>query len=252
MSDSPSAAPHIHREKVGFPAYTMPEILYEDNHLIAVNKRASDIVQTDRTLDTPMTDAIKAYIKDTCNKPGNVFLGVIHRLDRPVSGVVLFAKTSKALDRMNQQFREREIEKKYWALVRERPPKDSDHLVHFIRKNSQQNKSYLYEKFVEGSQNAELKYQLIGASDNYFLLEVELLTGRHHQIRAQLASIGCPIRGDLKYGYPRANPDVSISLHARFLRFNHPVKNEIISIVAPPPKDPVWDFFSKTFPTPAL
>lgn len=238
---------HPQKEKVGFPSYTVPEILYEDNHLIAVNKRASDLVQTDKTLDTPMTDAIKEYIKREYNKPGDVFLGVIHRLDRPVSGVVLFAKTSKALDRMNKRFRDREIEKKYWAVVREKPPKDADHLTSYIKKNARQNKSYLYNNFVEGSQLAELKYQLIGASDRFYLLEVELLTGRHHQIRAQLAAIGCPIRGDLKYGFPRANPDVSISLHARYLSFQHPVKDELITIVANPPSDPVWDFFVKAF-----
>jgi 23S rRNA pseudouridine1911/1915/1917 synthase len=230
-----------------FTSCNMPEILYEDNHLIAVNKRASDIVQTDKTMDTPMTDAIKAYIKKTCDKPGNVFLGVIHRLDRPVSGVVLFAKTSKALDRMNQQFREREITKKYWAVVKQQPPETSGHLIHYIRKNARQNKSYLSDHFVEGSLRAELKYTLLGKSDNYYLLEVELMTGRHHQIRAQLASIGCPIKGDLKYGYPRPNPDVSINLHARFISFKHPVRDEIISITAKPPADPVWDFFAANF-----
>lgn len=250
MTDPSRTTQHPQKEKVGFPAYSLPEILYEDNHLIAVNKRASDIVQTDKTLDTPMTDAIKEYIRQEYNKPGNVFLGVIHRLDRPVSGVVLFAKTSKALERMNQQFRDREIHKKYWAIVKQKPPKDADHLKHFIKKNAQQNKSYLYNKFIEGSQVAELKYQLLGASDNYYLLEVELLTGRHHQIRAQLASIGCPIKGDLKYGYPRANPDVSISLHAHFLSFKHPTRDEIINIIANPPADPVWDFFNNAFPNP--
>ncbi len=230
----------------GFPFYTLPEILYEDNHLIAVNKRASDIIQMDKTLDTPLTDTLKVYLKKQYDKPGNVFLGVIHRLDRPVSGVVLFARTSKALERMNEQFRAREISKTYWAVVKERPPQEAGHLKHYIKKNQRQNKSYLYDEPVEGAQSAELKYKLMAASDRYFLLEVELLTGRHHQIRAQLASIGCPIRGDLKYGYPRANPDVSISLHARCLKFRHPVRDEEITILASPPKDPVWDYFLST------
>ncbi len=246
MEEEPRPA-KVFREQGDFPSYTMPDILYEDNHLIAVNKRPSDIVQTDKTLDTPMTDAIKAYIKESCNKPGNVFLGVIHRLDRPVSGAVLFAKTSKALDRMNQQFREREITKKYWALVKEAPPETEGHLVHFLKKNARQNKSYLSTDFTEGSLRAELKYKLLGKSDHYYLIEVELMTGRHHQIRAQLASIGCPIKGDLKYGFPRPNPDVSISLHARFLQFQHPVRDELISITAKPPADPVWDFFLRNF-----
>lgn len=246
MSGTPNSP--VPQALSGFPFYTLPEILFEDNHLIAVNKRASDIIQTDKTLDTPLTDTLKEYIKKQYDKPGNVFLGVIHRLDRPVSGVVLFARTSKALERMNEQFRSREISKTYWAIVKERPPAESGHLKHFIKKNQRQNKSYLYDHEVEGSQNAELRYKLIGASDRYFLLEIELLTGRHHQIRAQLASIGCPIRGDLKYGYPRANPDVSISLHARSLKFHHPVRDEEITIIANPPRDPVWDFFMSALP----
>ena len=225
-----------------------PEILYEDNHLIAVNKRASDIVQTDRTLDTPMTEAIKEYLKAAYGKPGNVFLGVVHRLDRPVSGVVIFAKTSKALERMNLMFKNREIVKKYWALVKNAPPEQYGHLKNFLKKNEKQNKSYLYSEPVKGAQLAELKYELLGKSDQYFLLEVELMTGRHHQIRAQLAEIGCPIKGDLKYGFPRPNKDVSISLHARSIAFVHPVKDQPVRIIANPPADPVWDHFLKMFP----
>jgi 23S rRNA pseudouridine1911/1915/1917 synthase len=224
-----------------------PEVLYEDNHLIAVNKRASDIVQTDKTLDTPMTDAIKEYLKKAYDKPGNVFLGVIHRLDRPVSGVVLFAKTSKALERMNLMFKNREIIKKYWAIVKNPPPTEQGHLIQYIKKNERQNKSYIYPNQIEGSLMAELKYNLIGKSDNYFLMEVELLTGRHHQIRAQLSSIGCPIKGDMKYGFPRPNIDISVSLHSRRLEFDHPVRDEHIVILANPPRDPVWDFFKDMF-----
>jgi 23S rRNA pseudouridine1911/1915/1917 synthase len=223
--------------------YTGPEIIFEDNHLIAVNKRTSDIVQADKTLDTPMTVAIKEYLKFTYQKPGDAFLGVIHRLDRPVSGVVLFAKTSKALIRMNQLFKSRMITKKYWALVKEPPPEASGHLSHYIIKNERQNKSYVHDEPIKGSLKAELKYVLLGKSDNYCLLEVELLTGRHHQIRAQLASIGCPIKGDMKYGFPRPNDDLSISLHARSIEFIHPIRKEAVKIVANPPSDPLWNFF---------
>lgn len=227
--------------------YYGPEILFEDNHLIAVNKRASDIVQTDKTMDTPMTELIKEYLKQTYDKPGNVFLGVIHRLDRPVSGVVLFAKTSKALERMNQMFRDREISKKYWAVIKEPPPHEQGHLVNYIKKNERQNKSYIFPDQQKGAILAELRYKLIGKSDNYYLLEVELMTGRHHQIRAQLANIGCPIKGDVKYGFSRPNLDVSISLHSRILAFKHPVKLEDVKIIAEPPSDPVWDYFGQKF-----
>lgn len=227
--------------------YPCPEILFEDNHLIIVNKRASDIVQTDKTMDTPMTDAIKAYLRDKYNKPGNVFLGVVHRLDRPVSGAVIFARTSKALERMNLMFRNREITKKYWAIVKDPPEEPSGHLKNFIRKNPLQNKSYIFTSEVKGSLLAELKYRVMGMSERYTLLEVELMTGRHHQIRAQLSHIGCPIRGDLKYGYSRPNQDVSISLHSRSIEFTHPVSGEGLKIKAKPPQDPVWDFFLQIF-----
>jgi 23S rRNA pseudouridine1911/1915/1917 synthase len=227
--------------------YDGPEILFEDNHLIAVNKRASDIVQTDQTLDTPMTAAISDYLRYTYGKPGNVFLGVIHRLDRPVSGIVIFAKTSKALMRMNDMFKYREITKKYWALVKDPPAEISGHLINYIRKNERQNKSYVFPDPIKGSLKAELKYNLLGKSDTYYLLEVELLTGRHHQIRAQLSAIGCPIKGDVKYGFPRPNPDLSIGLHARYLSFIHPVKQEQLTIIADPPADPVWDYFKNQF-----
>jgi 23S rRNA pseudouridine1911/1915/1917 synthase len=225
--------------------YSGPEILFEDNHLIAVNKRASDIVQADKTMDAPMTLTIMDYIKYTYKKPGNVFLGVVHRLDRPVSGVLLFTRTSKALARMNEMFKTREISKKYWALVKDPPPEAEGHLLHYIKKNERQNKSYVYTKEIKDSLLAELKYKLIGQSDRYFLIEVELFTGRHHQIRAQLASIGCPIKGDVKYGFDRPNKDLSIGLHARRLEFIHPIKKEPVLIIADPPADPVWDCFKR-------
>jgi 23S rRNA pseudouridine1911/1915/1917 synthase len=221
----------------------LPAILYEDNHLIAVNKRVSDLVQGDKTGDVPLEHMIKEYLKEKYHKPGNVFLGVIHRLDRPVSGVVLFARTGKALTRMNEQFRDRKTVKKYWAVVRESPPEEEGHLVHYLVRNREKNKSFAYPEEVKNAKKAELLYRVVGSSRSYFFLEITLLTGRHHQIRAQLAAIGCPIRGDLKYGYPRSDPDGGIHLHARELQFIHPVRKEEVRIVAPPPEDVLWDVF---------
>lgn len=219
------------------------EILYEDNHIIAVNKRVSDIVQGDKTGDEPLSEKVKAYIKKKYNKPGDVFLGVTHRLDRPVSGVVLFARTSKALTRLNKMFLEKDIEKKYWAIVKEKPEKDSDTITHYVVRNPKKNKSFAYDNEVKDSKKASLSYKLIASSDNYHLLEVDLHTGRHHQIRCQLAKIGCPIKGDLKYGFARSNPDGGISLHARKISFIHPVKKEPVEIVAQTPNDALWDYF---------
>ncbi|MCB2194975.1 MAG: RluA family pseudouridine synthase [Bacteroidetes bacterium] len=219
------------------------EILYEDNHIIAVNKRISDIVQGDKTGDEPLSEKVKAYIKKKYNKPGAVFLGVTHRLDRPVSGVVLFARTSKALTRLNKMFLEKEIEKKYWAIVKTRPEKESDTITHYVVRNQKKNKSFAYDKEVKDSKKASLSYRLIASSDNYHLLEIDLHTGRHHQIRCQLAKIGSPIKGDLKYGFARSNPDGGISLHARKISFIHPVKKETIEIIAQTPNDSLWDFF---------
>lgn len=221
------------------------EILYEDNHLIAVNKKVSDIVQKDKTGDVALEDLVKAYIKEKYNKPGDVFLGVTHRIDRPVSGVVLFARTSKALERLNVMFQEKKAEKVYWAIVKEKPPKEEDILIHYIKRDQEKNKSYAFDKDVPGSKKAVTRYKLLGASDNFYLLEVKIETGRHHQIRCQLAKIGCPIRGDLKYGFARSNPDGGISLHSKSMRFLHPVKNEEIIIEAPLPEDSLWNYFKE-------
>ena len=210
-------------------------ILYEDNHLIAINKRPGQIVQSDKTGDPCLVDELKAFIKQRDNKPGNVFVGLPHRLDRPTSGVLLLTKTDKALARINKLIHDRELHKTYWAIVRNKPPKASDRLVHWLRKNEKQNKSYASETEKDGWQKAELEYTLIASSENYFLLEIRLITGRHHQIRVQLSEIGCPVRGDLKYGFERSNRDASISLHARSLEFVHPIKNEPVSIVADAP-----------------
>lgn len=223
----------------------MIEVLYEDNHIIAVNKRPSDIVQGDKTGDKPLSELVKEYVKKKYNKPGDVFIGVAHRLDRPVSGVVLFARTSKALERLNKLFREKTIRKTYWAVVKNKPPQEEGHLAHFMLKNEAKNMSKAFSEERKGSQLAELDYKLIASSDNYYLLEVNPITGRHHQIRVQLASIGCPIKGDLKYGYARSNPNGSIHLHARKIEFMHPVKQEPMCILAPPPVDPVWSAFAK-------
>lgn len=221
-------------------------ILFEDNHLIAVNKLPSEIVQGDKTGDMPLSEEVKAYLKKKYDKPGNVFTGVIHRIDRPVSGVTIFAKTGKALSRMNELVKSRGIKKTYWAIVKQKPPESKATLVHHLLRNEKKNKSFAYPKPVENSKEAILEYKLIAQSKDYFLLEVDLKTGRHHQIRAQLAALGCPIKGDLKYGFPRSNPDGSISLHARSLAFEHPVKNEPVKIIADPPDEVLWNYFLKT------
>ncbi|MDR3351313.1 MAG: RNA pseudouridine synthase [Prevotellaceae bacterium] len=219
--------------------------LYEDNHIIAVNKRAGEIVQGDKTGDTPLCEAVKNFIKQRDNKPGNVFLGVPHRLDRPVSGVTLFAKTGKALERLNELFRNGGMHKIYWAIVKNRPAQDSGALTHYLTRNEKQNKSYAFDAPRPGAKEARLRYTLLAGGDNYHLLEVQLLTGRHHQIRCQLAAIGCPVKGDLKYGAARSNPDGSISLHARSAAFVHPVKKEPVAIIAPVPGDTLWQWFEQ-------
>lgn len=218
-------------------------ILYEDNHLLVVNKQAGQIVQGDRTGDRPLVECFKDFIKVRDNKPGNVFLGVAHRLDRPVSGALLFAKTGKALERVNEVIRQRELSKTYWALTRNCPEIPQGTLVQYLYKNEQQNKSYPCEPNRPGAQKAELSYRIAGYSEHYTLLEVELHTGRHHQIRAQLAAIGCPIQGDLKYGDKRSNPDGSIGLHARCLKLIHPVRKTELKIIAPVPSLPLWLYF---------
>ncbi len=218
-------------------------VVYEDNHLIIVNKTASEIVQGDKTGDTPLSETVKQYIKEKYAKPGNVFLGVVHRLDRPVSGLVVFAKTSKALARLNEMFRNSEVKKTYWAIVKQRPPQNEGELVNYLVRNEKQNKSYAYDKEVKNSKKAVLHYRLIGHSQNYFLLEVDLKTGRHHQIRCQLAKMGCPIKGDLKYGFARSNPDGSICLHAHRVKFVHPVSKELIDVTAPLPPGNLWNGF---------
>lgn len=217
------------------------QILYEDNHLIAVNKRPGDIVQGDKTGDMPLSEIVKQYIKEKYNKLGNVYLGVAHRLDRPTSGIVVFAKSSKALPRLNKLFAEKEAKKTYWAVVKNMPPKTRDTLTHWLKRNTKQNKSYANKKEVPDSKKAVLDYEIIKKLDNYFLLEIDLKTGRHHQIRAQLTAIGCPVKGDLKYGFDRSNKDASIHLHARKLMFIHPVKKEKLEFIAPPPNDPIWN-----------
>ena len=218
-------------------------VVYEDNHIIVVNKTASEIVQGDKTGDTPLSEMVKEYLKVKYNKPGNVFVGVTHRLDRPVSGVVVFAKTSKALSRLNDMFRLGEVKKTYWAIVKDRPKELEGELMHWMVRNEKQNKSYAYDKERPNSKKAILRYKLIGHSQNYHLLEVDLQTGRHHQIRCQLAKMGCPIKGDLKYGSPRSNPDGSICLHARRVRFVHPVSKEMIDVTAPLPSGNLWNGF---------
>jgi len=221
------------------------EVLFEDNHLLAVNKKSGDIVQGDKTGDEPLSEVVKRYIKSKYNKPGEVFLGTIHRIDRPVSGVVLFARTSKALERMNEQFREREVKKVYWAVVKNTPLNEHATLVNYLIKDEAKNKSRAYDEPRNGALKCELEYTLIKKADRYSLLEINPLTGRHHQIRVQLSKIDCPIKGDLKYGFDRSNPDGSIHLHARKLMFNHPVTKEPITIIAPPPNEVLWNFFSK-------
>ena len=223
--------------------YSEIEVLYEDNHLIVVNKKASDIVQGDKTGDVTMPDTIKEFLKEKYNKPGNVFCGVVHRLDRPTSGAVVFAKTSKALTRLNEQFRDKSTKKTYWAVVEQEPKEKSGTLVHYLKKNEKQNKSYASLTETPGSKKASLEYKLIAKSDKYFLLEIELHTGRHHQIRVQLSTIGCIIKGDVKYGARRSNTDGSIHLHARFLEINHPTTKELIKITAPVPNESLWQWF---------
>lgn len=221
-------------------------VLYEDNHLIAVNKSSSEIVQGDKTGDEPLSETIKKYIKEKYNKPGDVYLGVTHRLDRPVSGVVLFARTSKALARLNEMFKTQQVKKTYWAIVKNKPANPEGRLEHYLVRNEKQNKSYAHDKIVPNAKKAALKYKLIGQSDTFFLLEIELETGRHHQIRCQLAKMGCPIKGDLKYGFPRSNPNGGISLHARSVEFIHPVSKEQVSITAPVPEDEkLWEVIIK-------
>jgi 23S rRNA pseudouridine1911/1915/1917 synthase len=216
------------------------QVLHEDNHIIVVNKRVGDIVQGDKTGDKPLSDVVKEYIKDKYSKPGEVYLGVVHRLDRPTTGIVVFAKTSKALTRLNELFKNRETQKTYWAVVKNKPPKNEDKLVHYLKRNEKNNTSKAHVKEVPESKTASLDYKIIKELNNYFALEIELHTGRHHQIRAQLSAIGCPIKGDLKYGFDRSNPDGGIHLHARKLTFVHPVSKESIKIIAPVPDDVIW------------
>lgn len=216
------------------------QVLYEDNHLLVVNKRSGDIVQGDKTGDKPLSEVAKEYIAHKYDKPGAVFLGVVHRLDRPTSGVVIFARTSKALSRLNKMFQDRQTQKTYWAVVSGKPPKAQDRLEHFLVRNPRQNKSYAYLEQRKDSKKAILSYKLLKKLDRYYLLEVHLETGRHHQIRSQLAAIGCPIKGDLKYGAKRSNPDGSIHLHAREITLLHPVKKEEFTWKAPLPDDPIW------------
>ena len=220
------------------------QVIYEDNHIIIVSKRSGEIVQGDKTGDEPLGESVKRYIKEAYAKPGNVFLGVVHRLDRPVSGLVMFARTSKALPRLNKMFAGSDVHKTYWAIVKDMPPKPEGTLIHWLVRNEKQNKSYAYDKEVPNSKRAELDYKVIGRSDNYYLLEVNLKTGRHHQIRCQLAKMGCPIKGDLKYGAKRSNPDGSICLHSRRMEFIHPVSQKQITVEAPVPNDPLWQSFN--------
>ena len=216
------------------------QVIHEDNHLIVVNKRVGDIVQGDKTGDKPLSDVVKEYIKEKYNKPGEVFLGVVHRLDRPTTGIVVFARTSKALSRMNELFSNRETQKTYWVVVKNKPVKSQDKLVHYIKRNEKNNTSKAHLNEVPDSKLASLEYKIIKELTNYTALEIELHTGRHHQIRAQLAAIGSPIKGDLKYGFDRSNPDGGIHLHARKLCFTHPVSKEAITIIAPTPDDVIW------------
>ncbi len=216
------------------------QVVYEDNHIIIVNKESGEIVQGDKTGDIPLSETVKAYIKEKYAKPGAVFLGVVHRLDRPVSGLVVFARTSKALSRLNDMFRNGEVHKTYWAIVQQRPEHEEGTLENWLVRNEKQNKSYAYQHEVPNSKKAILKYRMIGQSERYYLLEVNLLTGRHHQIRCQLAAMGCPIKGDLKYGAKRSNPDGSISLLAHRVEFIHPVSKQHIVVESPIPEDNLW------------
>ncbi|UYW02357.1 RluA family pseudouridine synthase [Flavobacterium agricola] len=217
------------------------QVLYEDNHIIVVNKRVGDIVQGDQTGDKPLSEVVKEYLKEKYNKPGEVFIGVVHRLDRPTTGLVVFAKTSKALSRLNESFKNRETQKTYWAAVKSTPEPKQATLTHYLVRNPKNNQSKAHDKEVKESKKASLTYNFLKKLDRFTILEIDLHTGRHHQIRAQLSKIGHPIKGDLKYGYDRSNPDGGIHLHARKLTFIHPVKKETITIVAPTPTDPIWD-----------
>ncbi len=217
------------------------DVLYEDNHIIVVNKRVGDIVQGDATGDKPLSEVIKEYLKQKYNKPGEVYLGVVHRLDRPTTGLVVFAKTSKALTRLNESFKNRETQKTYWAVVKNQPPKPKDTLTHFLVRTPKNNQSKAFDKEVKDSKKASLTYEVIQKLDRFFVLEIDLHTGRHHQIRAQLSKINCPIKGDLKYGFDRSNPDGGIHLHARKLTFIHPVQKESMTIVAPTPNEVIWN-----------
>jgi len=217
------------------------QILHEDNHIIVVNKRVGDIVQGDKTGDEPLSDIVKSYLKVAYDKPGEVFLGVVHRLDRPTTGIVVFAKTSKALTRLNETFKNRETQKTYWAIVKNAPPKTEDTLVHFLRRNTKNNTSKAHLKEVPDAKEAKLSYKIIKKLDNYYALEIDLFTGRHHQIRAQLTAVGCPIKGDLKYGFDRSNPNGGIHLHARKLVLTHPVTKDLLEIIAPVPDDVLWN-----------
>lgn len=219
------------------------QVIYEDNHLVIVNKNCSEIVQGDKTGDKPLSDIVKDYLKKKYNKPGNVFLGVVHRLDRPVSGLVIFARTSKALSRLSEMFRNGDIHKTYWAIVRNKPSQPEGELVNWLTRNEKQNKSYAFDREVPRSKKAVLDYKVIGCSENYTLLEINLKTGRHHQIRCQLAKMGCPIKGDLKYGFPRSNPDGGISLLSRRVTFIHPVSKKRIDVEAPLPDNKLWHAF---------
>lgn len=217
------------------------QVLHEDNHIIVINKRVGDLVQGDKTGDKPLSEIVKEYIKDKYNKPGEVFLGVVHRLDRPTTGIVVFAKTSKALERLNKMFSERATQKTYWAVVKNKPPKNEDTLLHYLTRNEKNNSSKAHIKEVPNSKKASLDYKIIKELNNYLALEINLHTGRHHQIRCQLAAIGCPIKGDLKYGFDRSNTDGGIHLHAQKLAFTHPVSKEELVIIAPVPNDVIWN-----------
>jgi 23S rRNA pseudouridine1911/1915/1917 synthase len=217
------------------------QVLFEDNHIVIVNKRAGDITQGDKSGDKPLSEVVKEYIKDKYNKPGDVFLGVVHRLDRPTSGIIIFARTSKSLERVNKMLRDKTIHKTYWAVVKNHPKKEKDTLINYLRKNPKNNKSTAYTKEIEGSKKAVLHYTVLKKLDNYSLIEIDLETGRHHQIRTQLSTIGSPIKGDLKYGFDRSNKDGSIHLHARKIKFTHPVSKELINITAPTPKEVIWN-----------
>lgn len=224
------------------------DVLYEDNHLIAINKKSGDIVQGDKTGDQPLNEIVKEYIKIKYNKTGEVYLGTPHRIDRPTSGIVIFTKTSKALTRLNKMFQDKDIQKTYWAIVKNKPQKTKDHLTHYLKKNQQKNKSIAHHQETEGAKKSDLTYEVIHEFNNFYLLNIKPLTGRHHQIRIQLSTIGLPIRGDLKYGYSRSNPDASISLHARKIEFIHPTKKEPITIIAPANnKDPLWKVANQLF-----